>query len=63
MEFMLSQIQLSWFRSSPYIWKTFVANRLSHIQESVPPEMIVPHVDYFHLNLLGIPFGSKGSHG
>ncbi|XP_030750158.1 uncharacterized protein LOC115877948 [Sitophilus oryzae] len=33
-----STVTLSWIRSSPHRWKTFVANRVSHIQEQVAPE-------------------------
>lgn len=32
-----SQITLSWIRSSPHRWKTFVSNRVAYIQEKVPP--------------------------
>lgn len=33
-----SQVVLSWLNGSPSRWKTFVANRVHHIQELVPPE-------------------------
>lgn len=33
-----STVALHWIRSSPHRWKTFVANRVSHIQDRVPPE-------------------------
>ncbi|XP_030765011.1 uncharacterized protein LOC115889201 [Sitophilus oryzae] len=33
-----STVTLAWIRSSPHRWKTFVANRVSHIQEQVAPE-------------------------
>lgn len=32
-----STVALSWIQSSPHRWKTFVANRVSHIQAKVPP--------------------------
>lgn len=32
-----SSVVLSWIRSSPHRWKTFVSNRISHIQERVSP--------------------------
>lgn len=31
-----STVTLSWLRSPSYRWKTFVANRVSHIQETLP---------------------------
>ncbi|XP_063391892.1 uncharacterized protein LOC134677381 isoform X2 [Cydia fagiglandana] len=33
-----STVALPWIRSCPSKWKTFVANRVAHIQENVPPE-------------------------
>lgn len=33
-----STVALQWIRSSPHRWKTFVANRVSQIQERVPPD-------------------------
>ncbi|XP_063387436.1 uncharacterized protein LOC134673395 isoform X2 [Cydia fagiglandana] len=33
-----STVALTWIRSCPSKWKTFVANRVAHIQENVPPE-------------------------
>lgn len=32
-----SSIVLHWLRSSPYKWKTFVSNRVSKIQDIIPP--------------------------
>lgn len=32
-----STVALSWIRSHPYRWQTFVANRVTQIQEKVPP--------------------------
>lgn len=32
-----SQIVLSWIKSPPYRWKTFVSNRVAFIQEKIPP--------------------------
>lgn len=32
-----SQVTLAWLTSSPHRWKTFVANRVSHIQDIIPP--------------------------
>ncbi|XP_023312157.1 uncharacterized protein LOC111692395, partial [Anoplophora glabripennis] len=34
-----STVVLSWIRSSPHRWKTFVANRVSHIQDKVAPNV------------------------
>ncbi|XP_073962925.1 uncharacterized protein [Choristoneura fumiferana] len=33
-----SSVALSWIKSCPSRWKTFVANRVSHIQDTIPPE-------------------------
>ncbi|XP_074031851.1 uncharacterized protein [Leptinotarsa decemlineata] len=33
-----SMVALSWIKSSSYRWKTFVCNRVSHIQENVSPK-------------------------
>lgn len=32
-----SMVTISWIKSSPHRWKTFVANRVSHIQDILPP--------------------------
>lgn len=32
-----STVALSWIKSSPHMWKTYVANRAAFIQERVPP--------------------------
>lgn len=32
-----SQVTLAWISASPHRWKTFIANRVSHIQSSIPP--------------------------
>lgn len=32
-----SSVVLSWIRSSPHRWKTFVSNRVSSIQDKIPP--------------------------
>lgn len=34
-----SSVTLSWIKSSPHRWKTFVSNRVSVIQELVPPDL------------------------
>nr|CAI5830482.1 unnamed protein product [Callosobruchus analis] len=39
-----SQVVLYWVSSSPYRWKTFVANRVSHIQENLPENVHWYHV-------------------
>lgn len=31
-----SQVALTWLCSSPHRWKTFIANRVSHVQEIIP---------------------------
>ncbi|XP_063624778.1 uncharacterized protein LOC134796521 [Cydia splendana] len=33
-----SSVALTWIKSCPSKWKTFVANRVSHIQEIIPPD-------------------------
>lgn len=33
-----SSVALTWIRSCPSKWKTFVANRVSHIQDIIPPD-------------------------
>ncbi|XP_047995789.1 uncharacterized protein LOC125233753 [Leguminivora glycinivorella] len=33
-----SSVTLTWIKSCPSRWKTFVANRVSHIQDIIPPE-------------------------
>lgn len=33
-----SQVALTWIGSSPHRWKTFVANRTSHVQQIIPPK-------------------------
>lgn len=32
-----SQVALGWISASPHRWKTFIANRVAHIQEVLPP--------------------------
>ena len=32
-----SSVALSWIKSSPHLWKTFIGNRVAYIQEKVPP--------------------------
>lgn len=32
-----SQVTLGWISTSPHRWKTFIANRVAHIQEVIPP--------------------------
>lgn len=39
-----STVALAWIRSSPHKWKTFVANRVSLIQDKIPPNCW-SHVD------------------
>nr|CAI5862640.1 unnamed protein product [Callosobruchus analis] len=39
-----SQVVLYWVSSSPHRWKTFVANRVSHIQENLPENVHWYHV-------------------
>lgn len=33
-----SSVALSWIKSAPHRWKTFVSNRVSHIQDKVSPD-------------------------
>lgn len=33
-----SSVALAWIKSCPSKWKTFVANRVSHIQDTIPPD-------------------------
>lgn len=33
-----SSVALAWIKSCPSRWKTFVANRVSHIQDTIPPD-------------------------
>ncbi|XP_050303758.1 uncharacterized protein LOC126741403 [Anthonomus grandis grandis] len=33
-----SSVALTWIKSSPHHWQTFVSNRVSYIQEKLPPE-------------------------
>lgn len=33
-----SSVALAWIKSSPHRWKTFVSNRVSHIQDRIPPD-------------------------
>ncbi len=39
-----SQVVLAWIASSPHRWKSFVANRVSHIQETIP------NVKWYHVS-------------
>lgn len=39
-----SQVVLAWLANSPHKWKNFVANRVSHIQETIP------YVGWHHVN-------------
>lgn len=32
-----SMVALSWLKSDPYRWKTFVSNRVTHVQNTLPP--------------------------
>lgn len=51
-----STVTLSWIKSCPSRWKTYVANRVSHIQERVAPEL------WRHVGSLDNPadVGSRG---
>lgn len=51
-----STVALSWIKSCPSKWKTFVANRVSHIQEIVAPDR------WGHTSTLSMPadVGSRG---
>lgn len=33
-----STVALNWIKSSPHLWKTFISNRVSQIQENISPE-------------------------
>lgn len=51
-----STVALSWIKSSPHKWKSFVSNRTTKIQNLVPPE------NWFHVKSEDNPadFGSRG---
>ncbi|XP_074038689.1 uncharacterized protein [Leptinotarsa decemlineata] len=69
-----SMVVLAWLRSSPHKWTTFVANRITQIQEKVPPSLwrtclqrkilpiLVPE-DCPPWNWLPIPYGGRGHLG
>ena len=42
-----SEVVLAWLASSPHRWKSFVANRVSHIQETIPsvPWYYIPSLE------------------
>lgn len=51
-----SAVALCWIKNPPYKWQTYVANRVAHIQELVPPERFA----YVETNLNVADASSRG---